>query len=50
MDKSRKYNNSFGIGLSIASQIINIYNCKLEIKSEVGVGTEIIIQSDIKQG
>ena len=50
VDKSRKYNNSFGIGLSIASQIINIYNCKLEIKSEVGVGTEIIIQSDIKQG
>ena len=50
VDKSRKYNNSFGIGLSIASQIINIYNCKLYIKSEVGVGTEIIIQSYIKQG
>lgn len=44
VDKSRKYNNSFGIGLSIASQIINIYNYKLDIKSEVGRGTEIIIK------
>ncbi|MGL5756196.1 MAG: sensor histidine kinase [Paraclostridium sp.] len=44
VDKSRKYNNSFGIGLSIASQIIKIYNYKLDIKSEVGRGTEIIIK------
>lgn len=44
VDKSRKYNNSFGIGLSIAAQIINLYNYKLKIKSEVGIGTEIIIE------
>ena len=50
VDKSRKYNNSFGIGLSIASQIIDIYKCKLNIKSEVGVGSEIIIQWNKKQG
>lgn len=44
VDKSRKYNNSFGIGLSIAAQIINLYNYKLKIKSEVGIGTEILIE------
>lgn len=49
VDKSRKYNNSFGIGLSIASHIIDIYKCKLNIKSEVGVGSEIIIQYNKKK-
>ncbi|WP_419741939.1 sensor histidine kinase [Paraclostridium dentum] len=44
VDKSRKYNNSFGIGLSIAAQIINLYKYKLKIKSEVGIGTEILIE------
>lgn len=44
VDKSRKYNNSFGIGLSIAAQIINLYNYKLKIKSEFGIGTEILIE------
>lgn len=51
VDKSRKYNNSFGIGLSIASQIISMYKYKLEIKSEIGVGTEfVVICSQEKQG
>lgn len=43
VDKSRKYNNSFGIGLSIASQIIKLYKGKLDIMSKVGEGTTIII-------
>ncbi len=44
VDKSRKYNNSFGIGLSIAVQILRLYDCELEIRSEVGVGSEFIIK------
>ena len=43
VDKSRKYNNSFGIGLSIASQIIKLYKGKLDIMSKVDEGTTIII-------
>ncbi len=43
VDKSRKYNNSFGIGLSIASQLVKLYKGKLEIKSEFGVSTEVVV-------
>ena len=43
VDKSRKYNNSFGIGLSIAAQIIKLYNGKLDIESKLDEGTTIII-------
>ena len=43
VDKSRKYNNSFGIGLSIAAQIIKLYNGKLNIESKLNEGTTIII-------
>lgn len=43
VDKSRKYNNSFGIGLSIADQIIKLYNGKLNIESELDKGTKIIV-------
>lgn len=43
VDKSRKYNNSFGIGLSIAKKIINLYGYNLEIKSELTKGSEFII-------
>lgn len=42
-DKARKYNNSFGIGLSIASQIVRLYKGKVEINSEFGVSTEVIV-------
>lgn len=42
-NKSKKYGNSFGIGLSIASYIVNFYNGKLEIKSEFGVFTEVLV-------
>ncbi|WP_194191306.1 sensor histidine kinase [Clostridium chrysemydis] len=42
-DKSRKYNNSFGIGLSVSKELIKLYEGELEISSEVGVGTKISI-------
>lgn len=41
VDESRKYNNSFGIGLSIASQLVKLYKGKLEIFSEYGEFTEV---------
>lgn len=43
VDKSRKYNNSFGIGLSIASQLVKLYKGKLKITSEFGFFTEVIV-------
>ena len=42
-DKSRKYNNGFGIGLFIASGLIKLYKGKLKINSEFGVYTEVSI-------
>ncbi|MGL5869048.1 sensor histidine kinase [Clostridium chrysemydis] len=42
-DKSRKYNNSFGIGLSVSKELIKLYKGELKISSEVGVGTKISI-------
>ncbi|MFT5875690.1 MAG: signal transduction histidine kinase [Clostridium sp.] len=43
-DKSRKYSgNGTGLGISIAKHLINILNCKLEITSEINVGTQIKI-------
>lgn len=42
-DKSRKYNNGFGIGLYIASELVKLYKGKLEITSEFGEYTEVTI-------
>lgn len=44
VDKSRKYNNSFGIGLSIASKIVKLYGGEIKIKSEFGKFTEVIVK------
>ena len=43
VDKSRVKNNSFGIGLSIASRIVNNYNGKISIDSELDEYTTISI-------
>ncbi|BAK81538.1 sensor histidine kinase [Candidatus Arthromitus sp. SFB-rat-Yit] len=43
VDESRKYNNSFGIGLSIAAQLVKLYQGELEIISEFGLFTEVIV-------
>ncbi len=43
VDKSRVNNNSFGIGLSIANRIINNYNGKIDIKSELDQYTIITV-------
>ena len=43
VDKSRVKNNSFGIGLSIASRIVNNYNGKIYIDSELDKYTTISI-------
>ncbi|MBU3097826.1 MULTISPECIES: sensor histidine kinase [Clostridium] len=44
-DKARKYSgNSTGLGISIAKHLIEILNCKLEIKSQINVGTQIKIE------
>lgn len=41
VDKSRVNNNSFGIGLSIANRIINNYNAKISIESEMREYTKV---------
>ena len=43
VDKSRVNNNSFGIGLSIANRIINNYNGRIDIKSELNKYTVITV-------
>ena len=43
VDKSRVNNNSFGIGLSIASRIANNYNAEIHIDSELNKYTRIIV-------
>jgi two-component system, OmpR family, sensor histidine kinase ArlS len=43
IDKSRVNNNSFGIGLSIANRIVNNYNAKIHIDSELNKYTRISI-------
>ena len=43
VDKSRVNNNSFGIGLSIANRIVNNYNTKIHIDSELGKYTIISV-------
>ena len=43
VDKSRVNNNSFGIGLSIANRIVNNYNAKICIDSEVDKYTKITL-------
>lgn len=43
-DKARKYSDKgTGLGLSIAKHLIELLNCKLQIESEVNVGTKIEI-------
>ena len=37
VDKSRKNNNSFGLGLSIADKIISLYGGRIKIYSEEGI-------------
>ncbi|MDV4150754.1 HAMP domain-containing sensor histidine kinase [Clostridium sp. AL.422] len=43
VDKSRVNNNSFGIGLSIANRIVNNYNSKINIESELNKYTKITV-------
>lgn len=43
VDKSRINNNSFGIGLSIANRIVNNYNGKIDIESELNKYTKISV-------
>ena len=43
-DKSRnKSVDGFGLGLSICKEISNLLDINIEIKSEIDVGTEIIL-------
>ena len=43
-DKARtRKNNGIGLGLSICSEICNMYNISLDIKSKLNVGTEVIL-------
>jgi signal transduction histidine kinase len=42
--RTKKEEKGFGIGLSIAKKIIHLLNINLLVKSEVTVGTEIIIE------
>lgn len=44
VDKSRKNNNSFGLGLSIADKIISLYGGRIKIYSEEGIYTEIVLK------
>lgn len=44
VDKSRKNNNSFGLGLSIAEKIISLYGGNIKIESDEGRYTEIMFQ------
>jgi two-component system, OmpR family, sensor histidine kinase ArlS len=48
VDKSRVNNNSFGIGLSIANRIVNNYNAKIEIESELDKYTIINVYFNIQ--
>lgn len=41
VDKSRVNNNSFGIGLSIANRIINNYNARISIESQLREYTKV---------
>lgn len=43
VDKSRVNNNSFGIGLSIANKIVNNYNGRIKIRSELDKYTTISV-------
>ena len=45
VDKARtRQMGGSGLGLSIAKEIIDQNNCKIDIKSEVGKGTEVVIR------
>lgn len=44
VDKARtRKSNGIGLGLSICSEICNMYNISLDIKSKLNVGTEVIL-------
>ena len=44
VDKSRKNNNSFGLGLSIADKIISLYGGRIKIYSEEVIYTEKVLK------
>ncbi len=51
VDKSRtREMGGTGLGLSIAKEILNQNNGMIDIKSEVGKGTEVVIRIPTKQG
>ena len=50
VDKARSRElGGTGLGLSIAKEILNQNNCSIDIKSEVGKGTEVVIRVPIKK-
>ena len=45
IDKSRsRKNGGAGLGLAITALILKRHNCKIEMESEVGQGTRVILQ------
>ncbi|MCL2860351.1 MAG: ATP-binding protein [Oscillospiraceae bacterium] len=45
VDKARaRETGGTGLGLSIAKEILGKNNCEIDVKSEVGKGTEVIIR------
>ena len=49
VDKSRAKSDNMGLGLSIVKWIVEHHNGMISIESELGVGTEIIVNIPIKQ-
>ena len=44
VDKARtRKNNGIGLGLSIGSEICEVHNIDMNIKSEINNGTEVIL-------
>ena len=49
VDKSRAKSDNMGLGLSIVKWIVEHHNGRISIESDLGVGTEIIVNIPIKQ-